>query len=77
METVCPVHENHIETIQEMANDLKWLKRLGVWAVSLAGGVLVVIVPLIVSLFVWLSSVDTRITVLERQIVMYHPELKH
>src|SRR5574337_78290 len=54
------------EVIGTLGNDVKWLVLLGKWAVSLMGATLVVVIPLLVAFFVYLSGVEKRVSLLEK-----------
>lgn len=61
----CPDHQEHMEMLHEMHTNLGWLVRIGKWYVAVVGAAVVLILPLLVSFFVYLASVERRVALLE------------
>lgn len=61
---ICSIHEQHIELIQEIRNDTKWIRRIGVGIGMLS----LALLPFVIGLFVYISRMDVRITVVEYKI---------
>ena len=64
---VCEIHEQHIALIQEIRNDTKWIRRIGV----AIGGIALTMVPFIIMLFVYISHLDGRVAMLEYKIAKH------
>lgn len=66
--THCNVHQDEMEVIHEVRTDVKWLKRFGGWWMALTGGVVVLMIPILVAFFVYLSKVESRLCVVESKL---------
>lgn len=61
---VCPIHQQHIELIQEIRNDTMWIRRIGSWI----GLFVLALLPFIIGMFIYMSRLSTRIEVLEYKV---------
>lgn len=66
MPETCNVHEEEVGIVRELAVDVKWLRRIGGWWFVGVGSFLVALMPLIITLFVWLASLERRISLIEQ-----------
>lgn len=67
-ENHCNVHKDEMEVIHEVRTDVKWLKRFGGWWMALTGGMVALLIPIMVSFFVYMSKVEARLCVVEYKI---------
>lgn len=65
---VCGVHEEQMEVLHELRNDVKWIRKIGGWWFSIVGGAIVLLVPLMITFFVYLSSVEKRLALVEQKV---------
>lgn len=69
----CSVHEREVSFREEFARnlevlitDVKWIKRFGIWSMSVTGGAIVLIVPFLIAFAVYVSNIDRRLSVVEQ-----------
>lgn len=60
---VCKSHGPLLRCLQEIAGNILWVGRIGKWLLGVIGASLVVIVPLLVALFIFLSNLDKQVAI--------------
>lgn len=64
----CDVHKSEMEVIHEVRTDVKWLIRIGTRWFTFIGAALALLIPVMISFFVYLSRVESRLCVVEYKI---------
>lgn len=65
---VCKVHEQEVGLIHEVANDVRWIRRIGTWFFGITGGAIVLLVPLMVAFLVYVAKIDRRLSLVEHKV---------
>ena len=68
MAPTCPVHEDEMSVLHEVATDVKWLIRIGTRWMAFIGASLAIMVPILMSFFIYLSKVESRLCIVEYQL---------
>lgn len=63
--TNCLVHPEIVEIVTKLNEATAWIKRIGSWILSALGTIILLLVPLVVSFFVYFSKMDTRVAKIE------------
>ena len=67
----CETHEDMQEAIATANSNQQWFQRIGRWIVGLLGTILVLVVPSLITFFIYIASIDRRVALLEQKIQLH------
>lgn len=67
----CEAHDNIQYAINIANSNQEWFQRIGRWIVGLLSAIIVLIVPSLITFFVYIASIDRRVSLLEQRMTTY------
>lgn len=65
----CPSHASMSELVTITANNTGWFKTIGKVIIGMLGGLFVILIPALITFFIYMSHIETRLTVLEQSVI--------
>lgn len=72
----CETHEDMQEAIALANSNQEWFQRIGRWIVCLLSTILVLVVPALITFFVYIASIDRRVSLLEQRMILHMEQTK-
>jgi len=67
----CDTHEEMKGAIDIANSNQQWFQRIGRWIVGLLSTILILVVPSLITFFVYIASIDRRVSLLEQRIMIH------
>lgn len=77
MRDECNSHAAMQELVTITANNSGWFKTVGKVIIGMMGGLFAIIIPSLITFFVYISHLETRLTVLEQKLTNHIELLQH
>ena len=65
----CPSHASMSELVTITANNTGWFKTIGKVIIGMLGGLFAILIPALITFFIYMSHIETRLTVLEQSVI--------
>ena len=73
----CPSHDSMQKLVTITATNTEWFKTVGKVLIGMVCGLFAVIIPSLITFFIYISHLETRLTVLEQKVTNHIELLQH